>query len=236
MKLRCATALLAALPVSAALRAAPPDDSVAFATQAAARAPAVLLPDSSARPPGDQILNLAWLEKLAAKGHPRAMFLLAKATFAADRPGALEWLQRAVVGAEPAAQLWLGRLLVEGRELPPDPERGLALLHEAAAAGFAPAQFELGRLLLRGQPGIAADSPRGVELLRAAAAAKIPEAAALLGELYETGVGVAADPGAALRWYQEAKKLGAPRVEPAIRHLQGAGEIAALALPAGEKR
>lgn len=53
--------------------------------------------------------------------------------------------------------------------IPADPKAGMALLEQAAARSFAPAQYRLGNLLISGANGVTPDPARGLELIKRAA-------------------------------------------------------------------
>jgi TPR repeat protein len=55
------------------------------------------------------------------------------------------------------------------RGIPADAKAGMALLEQAAARPFAPAQYRLGNLLVEGEYGVAPDPARGLELIKRAA-------------------------------------------------------------------
>lgn len=161
------------------------------------------------------------LRKAAAKNEPQAMLMLAGQTMATDKAGAIEWMKKSAAAGNLEAKYRLGGALFQGKELPADPVEALKLLNEAANGGFAPAQFDVGRNLMMGGPGLPADPTRGVELLKKAAAQNHPHAAAVLGEVYERGVGlIAANPTESLKWYQLAVKLGVTQAQPAVQRLQ----------------
>lgn len=68
------------------------------------------------------------------------------------------------------AMTWLGWYQVSGSRhgIPVDAKAGIALLEQAAARPYAPAQYRLGNLLVQGEGG-SADPARGLELLKRAA-------------------------------------------------------------------
>ncbi|HEX2854641.1 MAG TPA: tetratricopeptide repeat protein [Opitutaceae bacterium] len=169
----------------------------------------------------DKVKALEWLHKAAAKNDAQAMLMLAGQTMATDKAAGVEWLKKSATAGNLEAKYRLGLALFQGKELPADQGGALVLLNESAAGGFAPAQFDIGRNLMIGGPGVPADPVRGVELLKKAAAQNHPHAVAVLGEVYERGVGlIAANPAEALKWYQLAVKLGVTQAQPAVQRLQ----------------
>ncbi len=103
-----------------------------------------------------------------------------------------------------------------------DRPRALALLNSAVNEGFPVSQFELGRALMTGlPPDLPADPVRGVVYLKRVANQGAPEAMALLGQVYEQGVGaVAADPVEALAWYEKAEQAGMTQAKAAVERLR----------------
>jgi len=71
---------------------------------------------------------------------------------------------------DPNAMTRLGWYQVNGTRhgIPIDPKAGMALLEQAAARPFAPAQYRLGNLLVQGEGGVL-DPARGLELIKRAA-------------------------------------------------------------------
>lgn len=169
----------------------------------------------------DKTKALEWLNKAAAKNDPQAMLMLAGQTMATDKAAGIDWLKKSAAAGNLEAKYRLGLAMFQGKEIPGDQAGALVLLNESAAGGFAPAQLDIGRNLLTGGPGMPADPVRGVELLKKAAAQNHPHAAAVLGEVYERGVGlIAANPAESLKWYQLAVKLGVTQAQPAVQRVQ----------------
>lgn len=110
----------------------------------------------------------------------------------------------------PEAQHVVAMILFNGAYgVPADRARAVRLLEYAAKWGVVASQIELGRALLTGAPPeLPADPTRGIDLLRRASQQGVPQAAALLGEIYERGVGVAPDPAEAQSWYAAAVNAG----------------------------
>lgn len=141
-----------------------------------------------------------------------------------DAAKGTELLQAAVRdadAADPEAKFQIVALLLQGAPgIPADRARAFELLGVAAAAGFAPAQFNYAQALMAGTPEVPADFARGLEMLKAAANQKVPDAAALLGQIYEAGQGVPADLKEAKGWYALAVNLGFRQAEPALQRVE----------------
>ena len=65
------------------------------------------------------------------------------------------WYEKAA--GDPEAKFRLGGMLLQGRDLPQDQARGIALMNTAADQGAVLAQYEVGRALMGGGPGVPAD-------------------------------------------------------------------------------
>ncbi len=94
-----------------------------------------------------------------------------------------------------------------------DPKAAVDFLGRAAAAGSPEAQFELAKLYERGT-GVAQDEEKALELYRAAAGQNFADAINDLGFLhYQGGLGLPADPGKALRFFERAADLRHPQAQ-----------------------
>lgn len=183
--------------------------------------------------PKDEARALKLLESAANAGNGVAQLDYA-AVLAAGRLGLtadpargaalVQEIARTAETAAPEVQFKVAVLIVQGgafgltRDLP----RALALMTKAAESGLVPAQAEAGRAWIMGVPGVPADPARGVVLLKRAAEWRFPAAAALLGQVYEQGVGVPRDLAAAAAWYQKAIEFGLKEAEPALKRVQAA--------------
>ena len=87
-----------------------------------------------------------------------------------------------------------------------DVDLALASVHASATAGDLVAQFSLGSVLYYSGE----DVPQAVSWFRRAAEGGFAPAEFQLGQLYDFGLGVAADDGAALSWYRRAADHGQP--------------------------
>ena len=105
---------------------------------------------------GDGTLAVALWTPLAEGGDPRAQFGLGLiyetglGAVASDGPATFAWYQRAAGGGFSPSQNNLELLYAEGRLVPRDPTRAVALWREAATAGFGPAQHNLALALASG--------------------------------------------------------------------------------------
>ncbi|SDF51346.1 hypothetical protein SAMN05428966_116104 [Massilia sp. PDC64] len=105
-----------------------------------------------------------------------------------------------------------------------DPANGVALLKEAADAGYAPAQYHLARAYYTGD-----GTPRDLKLagayFEAAARAGIPAAMFAAGRLLDQGEGVPADPAKAIVWYKDAALQGDRDAQFALGTYFYSGEV-----------
>lgn len=177
--------------------------------------------------PKDEARARALIVSSAAEGFAPAKLVYANglltghAGFTVDEAKGHAMLTELVTNAEtiaPEARHQVALLLFKGGlGVTADPPRALKLLEQNAEAGFVLSQYEFGRALLTGIPGqLAADPARGVEYLKRAANQGLPMAMALLGQVFEQGVGaVAADPAQAMAWYEKAEQSGMPQAKAA---------------------
>lgn len=163
---------------------------------------------------------IGWAKAAAEKGNTQAQLFFALELAATDKPAALAGIEKVANAGNAEAKYRLGMMLFNGAEMAKDAPRGLALVQESADAGFAAAQTDYGRALVVGIPGVTAAPATGLGYLEKAAAQQFPQALMLLGEIYERGAGVAANPRKALEYYQAAQKLGVTQVAPAVQRLQ----------------
>jgi TPR repeat protein len=108
---------------------------------------------------------------------------------------------------DPAAQTALASCYDLGMHVQPDGKESIRLLTEAAGQGYAPAQYEVGRIYLYGR-GIPIDYAQALLWERKAAEQGDPRAQRDLAFMYERGFGVAADPAKAAEWNQKAATQG----------------------------
>src|SRR6267154_1938270 len=113
---------------------------------------------------------------------------------------------------DPSAQTALASCYDLGQHVQPDGKASIRLLTEAANQGYAPAEYELGRIYLYGR-GIEADYAQALLWERKAAEQGDPRAQRDLAFMYERGFGVAADPAQAAEWNRKAALQGHPAAQ-----------------------
>jgi len=122
---------------------------------------------------------------------------------APDPRRAVRLLERAVELNSGAAMSALGRMLEFGMGVPPDPRRAAELYRRAAELGDGAGMVRHGdRLLAAGELGAA------YNWYTRAARAEYPPACAKAGDCLARGWGVAPDPAAAVKLYEQGAKLG----------------------------
>ena len=110
-----------------------------------------------------------------------------------------------------------------------DLPKARALFAEAAGAGDARAQFNLGRMCLDGEGG-PRDYAQALKWSQMAADQGIPAAQYNLGRIYDQGLGVRRDSGVAVAWYEKAAARGFSRAEVSLGDILAAGRGAAVDL------
>lgn len=134
---------------------------------------------------------------------------------------------------DPAAQMALASCYDLGMHVKPDGKASIGLLTKAANQGYAPAEYELGRIYLYGR-GVNIDYAQA--LLWESKAAEQGDARAQrdLAFMYERGFGVAADPAKAAEWNQKAAAQG--NAEAQLHLAKALDEGAGVNKDAGEAR
>lgn len=197
-----------------------PGGVVALRKQAEAGDAAAMVELAVQLTPTDKPAAFAWLKQAAAKDHPGALLWLGLETAASDKAAGLALVQKSATLGNLEAKFRVGAMQMQGQEMPLDQAKGLALVTESADGGFSAAQFELGKALITGGPGVPADPARGLAYLQKSALQGVPQAAAVLGEVYERGLGGSVSLTQAARWYQEAVRGGLKQAEPALQRVQ----------------
>ncbi|KKB09798.1 tetratricopeptide repeat protein [Devosia chinhatensis] len=124
-----------------------------------------------------------------------------------DGSAASRFYEEAIAADNNAARRYLGTLLLEGRLIDADPDRGVALYQEAIAQGDASAAIGLANIYRDGT-GIAPDPSRAVALLEPLAEAGNTSALNALGDIYRAGgQGLTADPEKARDYFALAADL-----------------------------
>lgn len=116
------------------------------------------------------------------------------------------------ISEEPAmdpatSEITLAARLLNGRDMPGDPARAIALLRPHAAAGDPQAQFLLGLAHASGK-GVERSAAEAVAWYRKAAVQDHPEAQYLLALSLLRGSGSDRDPQTATRWFDRAARAG----------------------------
>jgi uncharacterized protein len=127
-----------------------------------------------------------------------------------DPQRAALWIRSAAEYGVPAAQLRLGRMLLEGTGVALDQDAAFWWFRRAADQGDAEAMNMLGRCHEHGW-GTPLDLQRAAARYRAAAERHHDWGQYNLGNLLFDGRGVARDPGQALAWYRRASRRGHAR-------------------------
>jgi TPR repeat protein len=121
-------------------------------------------------------------------------------------------IQQRAETRDPASQTVLAFCYDLGQHVQPDGRESIRLLTEAANQGYAPAEYELGRIYLYGR-GIEADYAQALLWERKAAEQGDPRAQRDLAFMYERGFGVAANPVQAAEWNRKAAARGEPAAQ-----------------------
>lgn len=126
-------------------------------------------------------------------------------------------------GGDPMAQYLLGHLYFNGHGVVRNQGIAESMLRQSALKGFASAQLDLTKLLLR-KPGNADNHRREARIwAERAARQSLTEAQYLVATMYYRGIGGDADMAAAAQWYREAAKTGDPRADYALGLLARSG-------------
>jgi hypothetical protein len=142
-------------------------------------------------------------------------------------------IQKRAETKDPAAQTALASCYDLGVHVKPDGKASIRLLTEAANQGYAPAEYELGRIYLYGR-GIEADYAQALLWERKAAEQGDARAQRDLAFMYERGFGVAADPEHAAEWNRKAAMQG--NAEAQLHLARGLDEGVGVSKDAGEAR
>jgi hypothetical protein len=121
---------------------------------------------------------------------------------------AVEELKKLATQGDLQSQLWLGDLLISGKNgVNPDPSEGVYWLRRAAEAGSTDAMANLGIAYQTGS-GVPKDTTKALEWYTNAANKGNSYAANNLGLMIEKGEGVERNMIKALQWYQRSADLG----------------------------
>ena len=174
----------------------------------------------------------------AERGDVVAMYMLDKLYFAPalyggrvtpqDQPASQAWGAKALAAANIAAEHGDARAcvvmawLTHDKWVPNGPAE-IVWWRKAAASGYAPAQDELGYLLVFGTGAVAANNSEALDSIRASAEQGYVLAQMRLGYLYSNGKGVAADQKIALHWYRAAAEAGNPEAQSEMSSIYRTG-------------
>jgi TPR repeat protein len=163
------------------------------------------------------------LRAAADSGHPAAAELAGRACLEAkpqDADCAWTRLTAAAAAGRPTAQSLLAWMHVQGvGGRTPDPARALRLYRQAAQAGHAPAQNNLGELYETGR-GAPADPKQALEWYRKAAEAGFAPGQFNLGRLHAAGTGTPRDFKEARKWLEQAERGGIADARRLIRWME----------------
>lgn len=164
--------------------------------------------------PIDAVAGRAQLAAAADQGHAAAAVLLARIYLSGASAGVDRDPEKAVIILEgPAASghpeglYYMGILTRAGSGTAKDENAGTALLVKSAEAGFAPAQFELSKILSTSAPP---ETAAALHWLKEAAKGGITEAQFFLANAYEAGQGAPLEKAEALMWFRRAAEGGMP--------------------------
>ncbi len=153
-----------------------------------------------------RLLTLAWEENhLAAAAYELSEMYRAGAGVERNLAKADALLAQAAQQAYPAAQYALGEAAYKAQ--PPNYQDAFAWFSNAAAGGYAQAQYMTGFMLMQGQ-GTERSVSLAVKFFRDAAQREHSSAQYVLGQIYLKGLGVAADKNAGLEWLHRAVQNG----------------------------
>jgi TPR repeat protein len=134
---------------------------------------------------------------------------------------------------DPVAQTALASCYDLGMHVKPDGKESIRWITKAANQGYAPAEYELGRIYLYGR-GIPIDYAQALLWERKAAEQGVPRAQRDLAFMYERGFGVAADPAKAVEWNRKAAMQG--NAEAQVHLARGLDEGVGVSKDADEAR
>jgi TPR repeat protein len=133
-------------------------------------------------------------------------------------------IQQKAAAKDPVAQTALASCYDLGMHVKPDGKESIRWITKAANQGYAPAEYELGRIYLYGR-GIPIDYAQALLWERKAAEQGDSRAQRDMAFMYERGFGVAADPAQAAEWNRKAAMQGHPEAQAQLARAldEGAG-------------
>ena len=136
-----------------------------------------------------------------------------------------EWALHNLASAGSAdAQFTLGKIHVNGEDIPKDERKAIELFEQASAQGHADAQFSLGVMYANGM-GIPKDGGKAAELFKKAGDQGHAAAQFNLGSMYATGEGIPKDErkGASLLEQAAAQEYAPAQFSLGMMHANGSG-------------
>jgi TPR repeat protein len=234
-----ALSAIPAVPAPAAQRAVELNHDAAVPGEAAPNPPATSMEE--VRPADIPALTAA-----AEKGDSRAQYALSKvylqgAAARVDVKAGIKYCFKAVDGGYAAAQTALGLFYADGRYVPQDSARALALLKSSAAAGEPLAQLNLGNIYHFGKLDTKPDETlskswyaKAYATLTALSQNGDPDATWRLGSLYLSGTGLdKPDTKAAMEFLQHASELGVAKASYNLAVIELGGRVVEANVPKG---
>ncbi|MDR3254880.1 MAG: sel1 repeat family protein [Synergistaceae bacterium] len=128
----------------------------------------------------------------------------------ADPKRAAEYFRKAADMELPQAMFKMSMVLDSGSGVDRDEKASIDYMAKAADAGHPDAASIMGLVYLNGMRGQKKDTEAGIKMLKAAASSGNAEAMKNIAVVYKDGIGLAASPSEALKWYVIAEKCGYP--------------------------
>ena len=164
---------------------------------------AVILPDATE---AERQLLAAWEEnQLPQAGYELAKLYLEKDGPLANEAKGVEFLGKLAQLPYAPAQYTLGERSYQ--QDPPNYKDAFAWFSNAAAAGYAPAQYMTGFMLMQGQ-GMTRSVPLSIQFFKQAAEQENASAQYVLGQIYYKGLGTTPDKKAGKEWLERAAQNG----------------------------
>lgn len=163
-------------------------------------------------------LTLAWEENRLPQAAYELSEIYRAGTGAEQNPAKAEdFLAGAAERAYPAAQYAMGEAAYKTD--PPNYQDAFAWFSNAAAGGYAPAQYMTGFMLMQGQ-GTERSVPLAIKFFRDAAQQNHVAAQYVLGQIYVKGLGAAADKTAGMEWLTKAAQNGSAEAQALLDDLK----------------
>jgi uncharacterized protein len=173
-------------------------------------------PSDDGEPIGGMGTSSVFAIKPPPKAHPelkRAFIAVKRRDFETANP----MLVRHANGGDTWAQALLGTMLMEGKGIAMDPQRGLVLLRRSAEGGNFVGMYELGRAYVVAE-GIKRNYVEAAKWLRKSAVRELGLAYFGVGLLYYRGWGVNQDTEAAESCFRNAMELGVTEGRTNLRY------------------